>query len=138
MSQTASYSFSVILINSVVRIVRDREASVGSVGRERIYKFKGGVSCLDFVNTLAWRLTERPVEYPGSYEDPLAWGRQADLLTPDEAEALSGWAATAPEEAGDTLTRAVSLRKAIHRMLSYAITGNDHLPGALSVLNPEV
>jgi predicted RNA-binding Zn ribbon-like protein len=96
---------------------------VGSVGRERIFKFKGGVSCLDFVNTLAWRLTDRPVEYLGSYEDLLAWGRQAGLLTPDEAEALSGWAATAPEEAGDTLTRAVALREAIHRVFSAAITG---------------
>jgi predicted RNA-binding Zn ribbon-like protein len=111
---------------------------VGSVGRERIFKFKGGVSCLDFVNTLAWRLTDRPVEYLGSYEDLLAWGRQAGLLTPDEAEALSGWAATAPEEAGDTLTRAVALREAIHRVFSAAITGKPQDGGALSVLNHEL
>ena len=111
---------------------------MGSVGRERIFKFKGGVSCLDFVNTLAWRLTARPVEYLGSYEDLLAWGRQAGLLTPDEAEALSGWAATAPEEAGDTLTRAVALREAIHRVFSAAITGKPQDGGALSVLNHEL
>ena len=111
---------------------------MGSVGRERIFKFKGGVSCLDFVNTLAWRLTDRPVEYLGSYEDLLAWGRQAGLLTPDEAEALSGWAATAPEEAGDTLTRAVALREAIHRVFSAAITDKPQDGGALSVLNHEL
>lgn len=111
---------------------------MGSVGRERIFKFKGGVSCLDFVNTLAWRLTDRPVEYLGSYEDLLAWGRQAGLLTPDEAEALSGWAATAPEEAGDTLTRAVALREAIHRVFSAAITAKPQDEGALSVLNHEL
>ena len=111
---------------------------MGSVGRERIFKFKGGASCLDFVNTLAWRLTDRPVEYLGSYEELLAWGRQAGLLTPDEAEALSGWAATAPEEAGDTLTRAVALREAIHRVFSAAITGKPQDGGALSVLNHEL
>ena len=111
---------------------------MGSIGRERIFKFKGGASCLDFVNTLAWRLTDRPVEYLGSYEDLLAWGRQAGLLTPDEAEALSGWAATAPEEAGDTLTRAVALREAIHRVFSAAITTKPQDGGALSVLNHEL
>src|SRR5829696_7121396 len=107
MSQIVSYSFSVILINSVVRIVRDREANVDSIRRERKFKFKGGVSCLDFVNTLAWRLTDRPVEYLGSYEDLLAWGEQAGLLTPDETEALSGQAATDPEEARAVLSRTV-------------------------------
>src|SRR5215218_6252953 len=135
MSQTASYSFSVILINSVVRIVRDREANVGSVGRERIFKFKGGVSCLDFVNTLAWRLTDRPVEYLGSYEDLLAWGRQAGLLAPEETEVLSGWAATHPEEARATLSRAVALREAVHRVLSAAIAGEPQDEAALSALN---
>ena len=81
-------SIDVILINIVVKIVRDRGADVGSVGRERRFKFRGGVVCLDFVNTLAWRLTDRPVEYLGSYEDLLAWGRQAGLLTPDETERI--------------------------------------------------
>ena len=45
---------------------------MSSVRRERRFKFKGGVVCLDFVNTLAWRLTDRPVEYLLSYEDLLA------------------------------------------------------------------
>jgi hypothetical protein len=83
-------SNAVILIKLVVEAIRDREAYVGSVGRERRFKFRGGVPCLDFVNTLAWRLTDRPVEYLGSYEDLLAWGRQAGLLAPDETEVLSG------------------------------------------------
>jgi Putative stress-induced transcription regulator len=63
---------------------------VGSAKRERRFRFRGGVASLDFVNTLAWRLTDRPVEYLGSYEDLLAWGRQAGLLAPDETEVLSG------------------------------------------------
>ena len=131
-------SIDVILINIVVKIVRDRGADVGSVGRERRFKFRGGVVCLDFVNTLAWRLTDRPVEYLVSYEDLLAWGRQADLLAPDEAEVLSGWAATDPEEARVTLSRAIALREAIHRVLSDAIAGEPQDEGALSALNREL
>jgi predicted RNA-binding Zn ribbon-like protein len=131
-------STAVILINIVVEVVRDREAEVGSVKRERTFKFKGGVPCLDFVNTLAWRLTVRPVEYLLSYEDLLDWGRQADLLAPDEAEVLFGWAATDPEEARGMLARAVALREAIHRVLAHAIAGEPQDEGDLSKLNREL
>ncbi len=109
-----------------------------SVGRERTFKFKGGVPCLDFVNTLAWRLTDRPVEYLGSYEDLLAWGRQAGLLTPDETEVLSGLAAMEPEEARAVLSRAVVLREAIHRTLSATIADEPQDEGDLSALNREL
>lgn len=118
--------------------VRDREGNVGSVRTERRFGFRGGVPCLDFVNTLAWRLTDSPVEYLGSYEDLLAWGRQADLLAPDETEVLSGWAATHPEEARATLSRAVALREAVHRVLAAAIAGEPQDEGALSTLNREL
>ncbi len=111
---------------------------MGSVRRERRFKFRGGVLCLDFVNTVAWRLTDRPVEYLGSYEDLLAWGRQAGLLAPDETEVLSGWAATDPEEARETLSRAVALREAVHRVFSAAIAGEPRDEGALSTLNREL
>jgi predicted RNA-binding Zn ribbon-like protein len=111
---------------------------LGSVRRERRFKFRGGVPCLDFVNTLAWRLTDRPVEYLGSYEDLLAWGRQAGLLAPEETETLSGWAATHPEEARATLSRAVALREAVHRVLSAVIAGEPQDEGALSTLNREL
>ena len=109
-----------------------------SIRRERTFKYKGGVTCLDFVNTLAWRLTDSPVEHLSSYEDLLAWGRQAGLLAPDETEALSGWVATNPEEAGDTLSRAVALREAIHRVLSAAIADEPEDEGALSTFNREL
>jgi predicted RNA-binding Zn ribbon-like protein len=121
-----------------VEAVRDREGDVGSVRRERRFGFRGGVPCLDFVNTLAWRLTDRPVEYLGSYEDLLAWGRQAGLLAPDETEVLSGWAATHPEEARATLSRAVALREAVHQVLAAAIAGEPQDEGALWTLNREL
>ena len=109
-----------------------------SVRRERRFQFRGGVPCLDFVNTLAWRLTDRPVEYLGSYEDLLAWGRQAGLLAPEETEALSGRAATHPEEARGTLSRAVALREVLHGVLSAAIAGESQDESDLSALNGEL
>jgi predicted RNA-binding Zn ribbon-like protein len=121
-----------------VEAVRDREEDVGSVRRERRFKFRGGVPCLDFVDTLAWRLTDRPVEYLGSYEDLLAWGRQAGLLAPDEMEVLSGWAATHPEQARGTMSRAVALREAVHRVFSAAIASESQDEDALSTLNREL
>jgi predicted RNA-binding Zn ribbon-like protein len=107
-------------------------------GRERRFKFIGGVPCLDFVNTVAWRLTGRPVEYLGSYEDLLTWGRQAGLLASEETEVLSGGAATHPEEAQDTLSRAIALREAVHRVLCAAIADEPQDEGALSTLNREL
>jgi predicted RNA-binding Zn ribbon-like protein len=121
-----------------VEVVRDWEADVGSVRRERRFEFRGGVLCLDFVNTLAWRLTDRPVENLGTYEDLLAWGRQAGLLAPDETEVLSGLAAAHPEEARVTLSRAVALREAVHRVLSAAIADEPQDEDALSTLNREL
>jgi predicted RNA-binding Zn ribbon-like protein len=121
-----------------VEVIPAREANVGSAKRERGFKFRGGDPCLDFVNTVAWRLTDRPVEYLGSYEDLLAWGRQAGLIALEEREVLSEWAATHPEEAQATLSRAVALREAVHRLLSAAIAGEPQDEGALSAFNREL
>jgi hypothetical protein len=44
------------------------------------------------------------VEYLLSYEDLLAWRRQASLLTLDKKEVLSRCAAMDPEEARGTLS----------------------------------
>jgi len=121
-----------------VEAVRDREAGVGSVRRERRFELRGGVLCLDFVNTVGWRLTDRPSEYLRSYEDLLAWGRQAGLLTPDETEGLSRQATLDPDEAQETLSRALALREAIHRAISAAIAGEPQDESDLSALNREL
>jgi predicted RNA-binding Zn ribbon-like protein len=111
---------------------------MGSARRQKPYKFRGGVLCLDFVNTLAWRLTDHPVEYLLSYEDLLTWERQADLLAPDETKALSGRATTDLEDARAMLSRALALREAIHGVFSAAIAGKPQDEGALSALNREL
>jgi predicted RNA-binding Zn ribbon-like protein len=111
---------------------------VGSVRRERRFELRGGLPCLDFVNTVGWRLTDRPSEYLRSYEDLLAWGRQPGLLAPEETEALSRQARLDPEGAQETLSRALALREAIHRAISTAIAGEPQDESDLSALNREL
>jgi predicted RNA-binding Zn ribbon-like protein len=111
---------------------------MGSARRQKPFKFRGGVLCLDFVNTLAWRLTDHPVEYLLSYEDLLTWERQANLLAPDETKALSERATTDLEDTRAMLSRALALREAIHGVFSAAIAGKPQDEGALSALNREL
>ena len=105
---------------------------------ERIFKLRGGVVCLDFVNTVGSRLTERTSEYLRFYEDLLDWSRQAGLLALEEAEDLSRRAMLDPEGARETLSRAFALREAVYRMISSAIAGESQDESDLSALNREL
>jgi predicted RNA-binding Zn ribbon-like protein len=105
---------------------------VSSIRGERRFKLRGGDVSLDFVNTLGWRLTGYPREYLRSYEDLLDWGRQAGLLALEETEDLSR------EGARETLSRALALREAIHRLISAHIAGESQDENDLSALNREL
>ena len=131
-------STGVILIRLDMEAVRDRKAGVGGIRRERRFGLRGGVVCLDFVNTVGWRLTDRPSEYLRSYEDLLDWGRVARLLALEETEGLSRQATLDPEGARETLSRALALREAIHRAISRAIAGESQDESDLSALNREL
>ena len=131
-------STGVILIRLEIEAVRYREADVGSNRRERRFKLRGGVVSLDFVNTVGSRLTDRPSEYLRSYEDLLDWARQAGLLSPEETEGLSRQAKLHPEGARETLSRALALREALHRVISRAIAGESQDETDLSALNREL
>ncbi len=111
---------------------------MGSIRRERRFELRGGVPCLDFLNTVGWRLTDYPSEYLRSYEDLLEWGRQAGLLALEETEGLFRQAMLDPEGARETLSRALALREAIHRAISRAIAGESQDESDLSALNREL
>ena len=111
---------------------------MGGVRRERRFELRGGVACLDFVNTVGWRLTDHPGEYLRSYEDLLDWGRQVGLLDLEETEGLFSQATLDPEGARETLSRALALREALHRMISRAIAGEFQEESDLSALNREL
>jgi len=111
---------------------------VSSIRGERRFKLRGGDASLDFVNTLGWRLTDRPREYLRSYEDLLDWGRQAGLLALEETEDLFRQATLDPEGARQTLSRALALREEIHRLISAHVAGESQDENDLSALNREL
>jgi predicted RNA-binding Zn ribbon-like protein len=131
-------STGVILIRLEMEAVRDRETDVGSIRRERRFKLRGGVVCLDFVNTVGSRLTDHPSEYLRSYEDLLDWAIQAGLLAPEESEGLSQQAMLDPEGTQETLSRALALREAIHWVISRAMAGESQDESDMSALNREL
>jgi predicted RNA-binding Zn ribbon-like protein len=105
---------------------------VGGTRREGTFGLRGGVACLDFVNTVGWRLTDHPSEYLCSYEDLLEWGTRAGLLAPGQREGLFRQAKLNPEGERETLSRA----------LAPAIAGEPQdegdLSAELSALNREL
>jgi predicted RNA-binding Zn ribbon-like protein len=115
---------------------------VSSIRRGRRFELRGGVVCLDFVNTVGWRLTDRPSEYLRSYEDLLDWNIEAGLLAPEEKEDLFRQATLDPEGAREALSRALVLREALHRTILAAIAGEpqdeSELSTDLSALNREL
>jgi predicted RNA-binding Zn ribbon-like protein len=121
-------SNAVILIKLDAEAVRDREVEVGGTRQEGRFELRGGVVCLDFLNTVGRRLTDHPSEYLRSYEDLLEWASQAGLLAPEEAESLARRAMPNPEGA----------REAIHRAVSAAIAGESQDQSDLSALNREL
>ncbi len=79
---------------------------------------------LDFVNTLDWRNTDAPIERLNSYADLVAWLCEADTLPPPLAQRML--AAATADVAGATaaLTRARTLREAIHRVFAAVARGD--------------
>lgn len=78
----------------------------------------GGRLSLDFVNTLSWRGTVQPIDRLGSYADLLAWCRLANLIGGEQVRALVSAAAIDSSAAEAVVTRARTLREALHRILN--------------------
>lgn len=73
-----------------------------------------GALCLDFANTLRGRLKPQINELLTSYQDLVAFGEQADLLSAAQAELLYAEAVRCPEAALTTLAQARTVREALY------------------------
>src|SRR5712691_3571110 len=80
------------------------------------FDFTGGHPALDFVNTKSDRLDETPKEWLKSFDDLLTWGRQGDIVGPNDTARLRKEAAQHEQEASEVLKRAITLREAIFRI----------------------
>ena len=82
------------------------------------FDFNAGRLCLDFVNTVRFRPVSDRLELINTYDDLLAWARQATIITPDEAAALATAALKNRRSAANALSAARVLREAIYSIVS--------------------
>src|SRR6266540_3082724 len=104
---------------------------------EHRFQLVASALCLDFVNTVGdrsgtWRYVRN---YLQPYEDVVAWGAQARVLTPREATALLALAAQRPDAAAAALTRAVNLRETLHTVFAPIAAGRPIARDALAAFN---
>src|SRR4026207_1972860 len=78
----------------------------------------GQALCLDFVNTVSSHFEEHPTEHLNSYADLLEWGKQREVLSAEEVEALAKHAAQHPEEAEKALCQAIDIRRTLYGVFS--------------------
>jgi predicted RNA-binding Zn ribbon-like protein len=121
-----------------------------SVREAGTVKLIGGRLCLDFVNTVGGRSSNRSGRPAGQaslriradklneYPDLLAWSRHAGVVTDKEARHLLREAERRPAEAQAVFARGVGLREAIHRIFTSLIAGRKIAATDLGTVNREL
>ena len=99
------------------------------------FAFNAGRLCLDFANTVRSRPSSDRLDLIGAYEDLLAWARQATILTPGEAAALTDAARQGSRAADEALTQARILRESMYAVFSARAAGLPAPPADLRTLN---
>ncbi len=99
------------------------------------WPLRGGVPCLDFANTEAYRDTGHEMDLLQSYDMLVAWSLAAGALQPGEAGPLLLAAAGAPEVAAEHLTQAKELRQAIHVVMESVAHRTEPPVATLATLN---
>jgi predicted RNA-binding Zn ribbon-like protein len=76
-------------------------------------QFFGGRVCLDFANTVDWRMSDAPQELVPDYAAFLAWCVRRGTVSPQTAASLGSCARTTPARVGGVMSDALSLRAQI-------------------------
>jgi predicted RNA-binding Zn ribbon-like protein len=95
----------------------------------------GNRLCLDFTNTLVWRLRPHPSEFLTDYPALIAWSRHAGSLDDDLAARLLDEAGRRPAAAEANAARAVALREAIYRIVVAHLAAGAPDAADLDLLN---
>jgi predicted RNA-binding Zn ribbon-like protein len=95
----------------------------------------GGVLCLDFVNTRAWKPDQPAHDFFLSYLALLEWGLHLELLSQAQAENMLAVAERDEKGAQVVLKQAVLLRSAIYAIFSTAAQGQAVSTADLKTLN---
>jgi predicted RNA-binding Zn ribbon-like protein len=95
---------------------------------------RGGVACLDFANTVAFRPTPQPHDGLRSYDDLLAWSRLSGLLPPGTIDRLSATALEDEPGALAALASARALRNDIFELFQVISAGQAADPALLAAI----
>ncbi|HWY23094.1 MAG TPA: ABATE domain-containing protein [Candidatus Acidoferrum sp.] len=106
-------------------------------GRRRPPKFEliGGNICLDFINTLDDRPSDKPKELLTNYYELARFGEDTGILTPEQLDSFYERVHLAPDGAEDAVRRARNLREALHDILSAVMNKQNAPQMALDRLN---
>ena len=102
---------------------------------KRLFDFDAGELCLDFANTQNWHASEQPEENLKNYEDILAWGEAAGLISQETAALLRQEALAQPDQAAQAYQHAINVREAIYRIFSRLYAGKPAPEDELALLN---
>jgi predicted RNA-binding Zn ribbon-like protein len=91
--------------------------------------------CIQFVNTVAWRLADQPEDRLGTPDKLLSWFLVAKLMEPADEKRLRARWKRVPREASLFLKRAVALREAAYALLLARIENGQADTRSLAVLN---
>jgi len=112
-------------------------------------KLIGGRLCLDFTNTVGGRQRDAAPRKSAAralilgekltdYADLVAWSREAEILTPAEAQRLVRESKQRGAEAAAVLERAVQLRETIYRLCQSILSSKLPETADLETLNREL
>ena len=100
-----------------------------------VFDLDSGSLCLDFANTLTYRLSEKPAELINSYLSLVAWGLQAGVLTELQARRLAEKAEHRPTDTFAAFERAVRWREVIYRIFSLLARSESLGEADLAIFN---
>ncbi len=103
-----------------------------------VFEMIAGNVCLDFVNTLDDRPTEKPKELLKTCRDLGKFGQEAGILTIPQFDCLIENAHLKLEEAERALRHARELREALHEIFSAVIIRSSGPQAAIDILNQNV
>lgn len=96
---------------------------------------RGGVACLDFANTVAFRPIGKPQDGLCTYDDLLTWSRMAGLLSLEEADCLSTQAQHDEPASIAALDSGRDLREAIFETFQALSAGEPADPKHLAAIS---
>ncbi|WP_438447324.1 CGNR zinc finger domain-containing protein [Gorillibacterium sp. sgz5001074] len=103
--------------------------------QDKIYIRVGGALCLDFCNTVGWRLRDVTYELMGTPVRLIGWAWQTGVLSDEEAEAALAEAAQRSEAAEMACTEAAAFRETLFRILLARSEGRPAAPADTAALN---